>query len=350
MAKKRPNSLRPWLIGLSIVFGLALVAGYFVYRFTLAGNLNIAKSDKKHLYIRTGWNFQDVYDEIVARKILKDTTGFYWLATKMNYPANVRPGRYPLEKGMGNVDLVRMLRSGEQEPVKLTLKKMRTQASFAELVGIKIEPGPEGLLAAMEDKEFLDSLGMTTHTLMAHVRPNTYEVNWNTSAKQLIIRLKKESDKFWTQARLTRAKSLNLSREDVVALASIVDDETLKEDEKPVVAGVYLNRLKKDMLLEADPTVVFAADAFGARRVTKAMLKTVSPYNTYMYKGLPPGPINTPANSSIDAVLNSADHDFLYFCARPDRSGYHDFARTFPEHLANARAYHRALNERGILK
>ena len=208
----------------------------------------------------------------------------------------------------------------------------------------------EELVHLMQDQEFIQELGFNTRTFPALFIPNTYFVYWTMKPEDLLRRFKKEYDAFWTEDRLTKAKLLKLSKEEVVTLASIVQAESYLPKERPTVAGVYLNRLRKGMLLQADPTVIYAMGDFTIKRVLKRYLVTDSPYNTYKYAGLPPGPINNPEINSIDAVLNFQKHDYIYFCARADFSGYHAFAKTLSEHNANARAWQAALNQRKVYK
>ncbi|MHC2992910.1 aminodeoxychorismate lyase, partial [Pontibacter sp. HJ8] len=273
-----------------------------------------------------------------------------FMAKLMDYDELVKPGRYKIENGWNNRQLIGVLRLGEQTPVKLTFTNIRLRNQLAERLATAVEPSPEELDSLLNDPVYLKTLGFDTTTIVSMFIPNTYEVYWTTTAKELVERMKTEYDRFWTAERKAKAAQLGLSQQEVSTLASIVQAETIKNDEKPRVAGVYLNRLQKGILLQADPTVVFAVRDFNIRRVLNVHLQHDSPYNTYRYAGLPPGPINVPDISSIDAVLNPEQHNYIYFCAKEDFSGYHSFAVTHAEHMANARRYQKALTERNILK
>ncbi len=251
---------------------------------------------------------------------------------------------------MSNSDIVNMLRLGKQDPVKLEFNSIRTVAQLAGAIGQQLEVDSIAFLALFNDRAYLESKGFTTENAISVFIPNTYSVNWNINAKSLFERMCKEYDKFWNSSRKSLAKSIDLSPTEVSTLASIVEQETAKNDEKPVVAGVYLNRLRKDMLLEADPTLIFAAGDFSIHRVLNVHKEINSPYNTYMYKGLPPGPICVPSPASIDAVLHYKKHNYLYFCAKETLDGYHNFAENYKEHLSNAKRYQAALDRMKIKK
>jgi UPF0755 protein len=249
---------------------------------------------------------------------------------------------------MSNNDLVALLRSGRQDPVKLIFNNIRTPEQLAGRIARQIEADSVSLITAFRDTNRLNKLGIPMHHLAMLFIPNTYEFFWNTTAEGFIERMIREYDAFWSGNRDERLPAIRMSRAEVVTLASIIEMETRKNDEKDRIAGVYMNRLRIGMRLQADPTLVFAHGDFSIRRVLKRHKNIDSPYNTYRYAGLPPGPIAFPSISSIDAVLNYETHDYLYFAAREDFSGYHNFSRTYYQHLANARRYHRALNERNI--
>ncbi len=251
---------------------------------------------------------------------------------------------------MNNLELLKMLRSGKQLPVNLVFNSIRTREQFAERISEQIEPAKDSLLYLMRDEKFLSPLDVDSNTVLTLFIPNTYQFFWNTSGRQFVRRMKTEHDKFWNAERKQKALQLGLQPAQVTVLASIIEQETQRDDEKPVIAGVYLNRLKKKLNLQADPTLVYALGDFSIKRVLSEYKKIDSPYNTYKYAGLPPGPICIPSIISIDAVLNRFPHNYLYFCARDDFSGYHVFASTYAQHQVNARRFHKALNQRGILK
>lgn len=260
----------------------------------------------------------------------------------------VRPGCYIAGGGISTLALFRNIRGGRQTPVKLTIPNVRTLGDLAARLSLQLELDSAQLASAFSDEALCQELGYDTTTIGCMFIPNTYEVFWNISAKDLMVRLHKESNAFWTSKRKAEAKAAGLTPNEVIIMASIVDQETANSEEKPMVAGMYLNRLHQGMKLQADPTVKFALKQFALKRILHEHLSVDSPYNTYRHEGLPPGPIAIPALSSIEAVLHFAHHDYIYMCAKEDFSGTHNFAKTYEEHLANARKYAEALNERGI--
>jgi len=354
MAKRKANkSGGNWkkvlAIVLIIVICLGGVSAWELYSMIYRPNVEF-KADEKYFYIPTGAQFQEVSNALVEEGILINRASFDWVAEQKNYKLNVKPGRYKLEHRMSNNELVNLLRSGEQEPVMITFNNVRFKEELAGKVAEYIEADSTEIISLLNDTDFANKYGFNTTTLFTLFLPNTYEFWWNTSAPEFVDRMAAEYKKFWTAERKQKAKQLGLSQSEVSILASIVQKETNMSDEKPVVAGVYLNRLKKGMLLQADPTLVYANKDFDARRVLNRHKKIDSPYNTYKYKGLPPGPICLPSPQSIDAVLNAKDHKYYYFCAKPDGSGYHEFACTYREHLQNAREFQRELNRRKVYR
>jgi len=249
---------------------------------------------------------------------------------------------------MNNNELINMLRSGNQAPVNIVLHNIRTKPELASVVQEKLEADSLAVIRLLNNSSYLEDYGLDTETVRAIFIPNTYEFYWNTSAKQFFERMYQEYQKFWTEKKIEKAKKIDLSRLEVITLASIVEEETIKNDERPTIAGVYMNRLRKGMPLQADPTVRYALQDFTIKRILKKHLVIDSPYNTYKNKGLPPGPINMPSIPSINAVLHYEKHDYLFFCAKDDFSGYHAFAKTHAEHVRNARKYQKALNKRKI--
>ena len=235
-------------------------------------------------------------------------------------------------------------------PTQITFNNVRFKEELAEKISRTIGINEEEFLAALNDQARIEKLGFNPETIMAMFIPNTYEVYWTISIDELFNRMKKEHDDFWNENRRQKAQALGLNITDVSTLASIVQAESSKNDESPKIAGLYLNRLQKNMLLQADPTVKFALGDFSIQRILTKDTKVDSPYNTYRYRGLPPGPINLPTITSIDAVLNYEEHNYIYMCAKEDFSGYHRFARTLSEHNKNARLFQRALNSRGIYR
>jgi UPF0755 protein len=242
---------------------------------------------------------------------------------------------------------VKLLRSGKQAPVDLVINKLRTKDDFVRKICTNLEADSVVLRSLMQDPVYLRQFGLDTNTVMCAVLPNTYEFYWNTGAEAVFKKLEKGREEFWTPERKEKAKALGLTPNEVTILGSIVEEESNKNDEKPLIASVYLNRYRKNMRLQADPTVKFALQDFGLKRIRENHTLFDSPYNTYRYFGLPPGPICTPSTKTLNAVLNTPETDYLYFCARSDFSGYHAFAATYAEHLVNARKYQAELNKRG---
>ena len=278
-------------------------------------------------------------------------TGLGWKGDVINMVLpykKVRTGRYDVGQDIPVLTLYRKLRNGQQDPIHLTIPASRTMEKLAGALSKKLMLDSLTLANALTDEAFCQKAGYSTATLPALFIPNTYEVYWDITLEGLIHRMQKENKAFWNDEREKKAKALNLSHEEICTLASIVDEETANDAEKPAIAGLYLNRLNKQMPLQADPTVKFAVGDFSLRRITGEHLKKESPYNTYLNTGLPPGPIRIASIAGLDAVLNYQHHNYIYMCAKADFSGTHAFASTFNEHKKNARNYIRALNARNI--
>lgn len=329
-------------------FIVVSVFGLIIYKRLFSPNLLVGKKSELYLYIPTGSRFDDVVAILNKGKLLKDEESFRWTACEMKYDKNVKPGRYLLKEHMNNKDLIALLRSGNQTPLDVVFNNIRTKEQLAEKVGSQLEATPSSILNLLNDPDYTKELGFTPESILSMFIPNTYEMYWNTSADKFIRKMKKEYDKFWTADRINRARKRELTPLQISIIASIVQLETNKPDEKSIVAGVYVNRFKKDWKLEADPTLVYALGDLSVSRVLNVYKEIDSPYNTYMYKGLPPGPICLPTIESLDAVLNYMEHDFMYFCAKDDFSGYHAFASTYSKHIENAHRFQRALDKRGI--
>lgn len=308
----------------------------------------LLNQEKSYVLIPTGSDFGDVVSILRAGSYIRDVNSFESAAIQMNYTKRVKPGRYKLKPNLGNRELIALLRSGRQEPVKVVIRHHRTVNELAGAVGKKIEADSASIVFLLNDKFFLEKSGLKPDEVLGMFIPNTYEFYWNTSAEEFFKRMSKENGKFWTDSRRRKADDQGLTAMQAVIIASIVEKETNKNDEKARIAGVYINRFRKGWKLEADPTLVFAVGDFSIRRVLDVHKDVDSPYNTYLYTGLPPGPICIPSISSIDAVLNAEQHDFMFFCARADFSGYHAFARTYQQHLVNARLFQKEMNRRGI--
>ena len=305
--------------------------------------------DQGYLYIPTGSNLDDVVAIIKAQQILNNTESFKWVASKMNFK-NIKPGKYKITKGLSNIELVRLLRSGKQEPIKLTFQNIRLKTDFAGYIGKNFEIDSSAFLNMLDSIDLVRQYGFDEETIFCMFIPNTYELYWNTSKEKFFERMQKEYVKFWHTERLAQAKAIGLSPVQVSILASIVDQEALLNREMVRIAGVYMNRLNRGIKLEADPTVIFANGDFTVKRVLYKLLQKDSPYNTYKYIGLPPGPICMPSVAAIDAVLHFEKHNYIYFCAKEDFSGLHNFASNVTEHQMNARKFQQALNNRGIKK
>lgn len=339
--------LKIFLLVFIILIAAAAAVLYWIF---LSPNITPAKRDKPFIFIATGSAPVDVFVSLDTSVIFNSKFTFRMAARFMNYSEHVYPGRYKIHSGMNNMELLKMLRSGKQSMVNLVFNNVRTKDQFAERIGEQIETGKDSLMYLMQDKNFLSDFDVDTNTVLTLFIPNTYEFFWNTSGRQFFKRMKAEHEKFWNEERRQKANQLGLTTSEVTILASIVEQETQRNDEKPLIAGVYLNRLKKKWNLEADPTLVFALGDFSVKRILSDYKKIDSPYNTYKYTGLPPGPICIPSIVSIDAVLDRIPHNYMYFCARDDFSGYHVFASTYEQHQLNARRFHKALNLRGILR
>ena len=329
---------------------IVLIGGYFalnLYKVYFAPNVT---ENQKYLYIKTGSNYDDLITNLKTKDILNSPSSFATAAGKMNLPTSLKPGRYRLKKGMTNRTLVNMIKAGNQEPVKLKFQNIRKKENFAAYLASNLEADSLGFISVLDSTSLISKYGFNQDNVYAMFIPNTYEMYWNVSPSEFMERMHKEYDKFWTAERKQKAASLNLTPAQVYTLASIVDAEALYDKEMPIIAGLYLNRLNKGILLPADPTVIFANNDFTVKRVTNKLLQVQSLYNTYKYAGLPPGPIMMPSINAIDAVLNRQQNDFIYMCAKEDFSGYHNFAATKAEHEINAKKYREALNKRNIFK
>ena len=308
------------------------------------------KLEQEYFYIPSNSNFERVMHKLHDEKFIESLTSFKDVAKLMKYgDGKIKSGKYKIVPGSSNRQLVQMLRSGQQTPTSITFNNVRTIHDLAGNISKQIELDSVTLIQHFLNEENLKKWQVNAANAITLFIPNTYEVYWNVSAKSLCDKMLDAYDVFWEKEENIKAlNSLNMTKQEVITLASIVQKETLKNDEKPTVAGVYINRLKREMPLQADPTVVFAWKKFDLKRVLNKHLKINSPYNTYKFPGLPPGPICMPDLSSVKAVLNYKKHRFLYFCAKPDYSGYHKFAKNLVQHNKNARVYHRWLNKQKI--
>lgn len=337
------------MIGM-VIFSVILTSfSFYFYQVFYGSNILIEKTAEVVLIDRDD-NFDSLRNKLYDGAIADEILSFSFVAKALGYQDNVKPGVYLLEPGMNNLEAVRRLRAGDQIPVDLTFNNVRFKEDLVEKIADDTGIDPDEFLDLLNDEEYLVTLGFNKETIMAMFIPNTYEVYWTISPKALFDRMKKEYDRFWTSARKSKAEALGMSPVEISTLAAIVQDEMYIVSESPRIAGLYINRIKENMLLQADPTVKFALGDFTIQRVLLADTRIDSPYNTYKYRGLPPGPINLPTIASLDAVLNYEKHDYLYMCAKEDFSGYHRFAKNLTQHNKNARLLHKALNDRKIFR
>ncbi len=348
MRKKssQKKTIATGLVIILLIFGI--IKAYQLFQDIYGSNVKIEK-EYHHIHIPSGSELHDVVEILSADNVLKDSSSFLWLAEKKNYQNHINPGRYKIRNNMNNNDLINLLRSGAQTPVKLVINNIVTKEDLAGKISSQIEADSTRLMELLQNDDSLQPYGFTSSTVHAMIIPNTYEFWWNTSAEEFMKRMNTEYEKFWDSTRQEKADKMNLTRTEVTTLASIVDEETIRDDEMPKIAGVYVNRLQRGMRLQADPTIKFAMGDVTIQRVLKKYLEKESPYNTYKNYGLPPGPISFPSIKAIESVLNYEKHDYLYFSAKPDFSGYHNFSKTHRQHINNARKYQRALNEKRIL-
>ena len=333
---------------LASIAGLFLVIGTVVYIKFFTDNTTFSKNEL-FVKIPTGSKFEDV--QKIITPYIKNANGFNLMASLRSYEKNVKPGRFLLKKGMGNYALIASLR--KNVPVKIAFNNQERLENVAQRIGSEIEADSSHLMISFRDSIFLKKNGFTTENVIAMFIPNSYQFYWNTSADKFRDKMLEEYRKFWNKDRLAKAEKLGMTPEQVITLASIVHKESVKLDERPRVAGAYLNRLKLGMPLQGDPTIIYALklrdNNFNQviKRVLYGDLRIRSPYNTYINLGLPPGPIAQPDISAIDAVLNSEKHDYIYFCASVEKFGYHEFATTFEQHQVNAKKYVAWLNSTG---
>lgn len=300
-----------------------------------------------YLYIDADDNTDSICHKLTTQLQASSLKGFKLLTTVGGLDP-IHPGAYRFSQSDNCLTVYRRLKSGAQTPVNLTLPSVRTVGKLLKTVSHQLMTDSSNLARLLMDSTYCAQIGYSTETLPCLFIPNTYEVYWTMTPEAFVKRMQKEHDRFWNKERIAKAQSIGLTPEEVATLASIVEEETANNAEKPMVAGLYINRLHADMPLQADPTVKFALQDFGLRRILHAHLETESPYNTYKHTGLPPGPIRIPSIQGIESVLNYTRHDYLYMCAKEDFSGTHNFAATFTQHLANARKYQQELNRRKI--
>jgi UPF0755 protein len=320
---------------------------FYAYQLIYTPNINVDTDEEIIFTIDKGMTFKELQDKLYNTGVVNDLVAFSFLGKLMDYDENVQPGHYTLQPNMTNLAAIRYFKIGNPV-IKVSFQNLRRVDEVAKVFSTFLLVDSATLSQYFDREEVQRTYGLNRENLIGLFMPDTYEFFYKASPEQIMDKMKDNFDAFWTESRIQQAENLGLSKAEVITLASIVKGETAQLSEAPTVAGVYLNRLRIGMRLQADPTLIYAQQDYSIRRVRKGDKAVDSPYNTYKYAGLPPGPINMPSKAYIDAVLKSEKHDYLYFCARADFSGYHAFAKNFDDHLKNARAFQRALNLRGI--
>ena len=335
---------------MSLVLVALAFGGFWTYENIFKNNVHLNGKKFTYIYIKTNATFDDLLDELYSQNIIDDHESFEWMAKEMDLPEHINSGKYRIDAKMSNRSIAKMIINAKQEKVKLSFNsQIRTKEQFIDYVSDKLEIENGELEDYCSNDDILnDEYGLNSENFMTLIVPETYEVNWTTHINDLFALLEKSYDEVWTKAKREKAKSLGYSVPEIVTIASIVQSESGIKTEQQKIAGVYINRLKQDMKLQADPTVVFANGNFDVQRVLSADKDADSPYNTYRYKGLPPGPICLVNPSTIDAVLNYSKHNYTYFCAKSDFSGYSNFTNDYKVHMKNASSYQAALNQKGI--
>jgi UPF0755 protein len=327
--------MKRFLLVVLVVFLLA--SAFIAWR--ILGSGTAFSGDSYFLYIRTGMTYEQVLNGMKKDTVLASPTVFNWVAERMDYPENIKAGKYEIKKDMSVLHILRMLHNGRQTPVHLVILKFRTMEGLAGAVGKKFECDSDGIAAFIHNNDSLRPFGVDSNTLMTIVIPDTYTYFWNTPASAVFKKMYANYKAWWTPARVQKAATKGLTPATATILASIVEEETNAASDKGKIASVYLNRMAKGIRLGADPTVKFALRDFELKRIYDKDLKVESPYNTYLHDGLPPGPICTPSSQTLEAVLQAPSTDYLYFVAKPGNSGYSNFATTYKQHLENAKSY-----------
>ncbi len=330
------------LIFFLVVSILLISFSYYGFQMVFTPNILVGKDDRVFV-IAEGATFKEIQEQLHKDLIVQDLVSFSFMAKMMNYDTQIKPGRYILSSGMTNREALNMLRGGKQVPVRVSFNNVRLVPDLSEKITRNLSITPDEFSAALIAFAMNNKYGFNEDNILTMFIPNTYEFYFNAAADEVVERFQYEHQQFWNEARKAKATALGLSPVEVSILASIVQAETVKRDEAPIIAGLYLNRLKKGIALQADPTLVFAVGDFTLKRVLNEHKEIESPYNTYKYAGLPPGPINMPEIVAIDAVLNYDVNDYIYMCAKEDFSGYHNFTNNYNEHLRNAQRYQQAL-------
>lgn len=343
------SKIKKWGIVLLFALVVAGVVGYYFYGKVYDPNTAF-QEDYQIIFIDSDDTYHGLLEKFMHSGLIADIDSFDWVAKKKKYPELMKPGRYRINKGASNNDIINKLRIGDQDPVLVTFTNARVKADLASKLSEPLECDSASIHKLLNSDSVAASYGFSNLQFTTMFLPNTYEMYWNSSAQDVVARMASAYKEFWSADRIAKAQRIGLSQSEVSILASIVKAETSKADEAPSIAGVYLNRIDIGMPLQADPTLVFALGDFSITRVLDRHKQIDSPYNTYKYAGLPPGPINVPSAVYIDAVLNAEKHEYLYFCAKPDFSGYHNFAKSYRQHLVYAKQYQNALNKRRIYR
>lgn len=348
---EKKHTKRNTILGfITLLIALFIFWGVKQYKLIFSPQFQIEDEDKVYLYIDRDDTIDSIYNQLTEKAHPINLSGFKKICTYKKYSENIHTGKYEIHSDDNALTLYRKLSRGHQTPTKLVVNNPRTIEAVVGHLAKQIMVDSTEIAEQLFDETIQAEMGYDATSLLSFFIPNTYEVYWNIPVEELLSRLQKEHQAFWNTTRKEKAEKIGLTPFEVSILASIVDEETIKNDEKKKVAGLYINRLKKGMLLQADPTVKYALGDFTIQRVLEKHLTIDSPYNTYLYTGLPPGPIRIPSIQGLDAVLNYEDHNYLYMCAKDDFSGYHNFASNLAEHTRNARKYWNALNKRKIYK
>ena len=326
---------------------LVLAAAFFLWKFF--GPTLPSEQEGKYLYIKTGSTFKDVQSELVKNHFAKSSFWFKTVARMAGY-RNVKPGRYKVTSRMSLMNLVRMLKNGSQTPVSFVITKIRTKEGLASRIGSNFECNSDEMLGFMNNQDSLQAFSLDTNTAMIAALPLTYEIKWNTTPGKIFRQFYAAYTSFWTEERKRKAEKLHLTPAEVSILASIIDEETTKAVDRPNIASVYINRIDKGISLQADPTIKFAMKDFGLKRIYEKYLTFESPYNTYVNKGLPPGPICTPSTETLKEVINAPKTDFIYFVADSDLDGRSVFTSNYKDHMKYAKLYQQALNKQDSIK
>jgi UPF0755 protein len=343
---------RNFKVGLFVTIAiLATTFSFYFWQIFKTPNLQADTESSFVLLIPEGATYKTVLDTLNKHDVINDHISFQFLAKFLNYTEKVKPGRYVIKPKTNNYAAIKKLLSGDQDAVKLTFNNIRLKEDLIKRIGSRVEFGEENFRKALDSPEVCNKYGLDTLTIVSMFLPNTYEIFWTTGTEKFLDRMHSEYKKYWSDEKVAKAKAIGLTPVQVSILASIVEEEQARKvDERPRVAGLYINRLHAQMPLQADPTIKFALQDFGIKRILNGHLLTKSPYNTYINTGLPPGPIRVADFNSLDAVLNYEKHDYIYMCAKADLSNYHAFATNYTDHLVNARLYQAELNRLKIMK